>query len=1062
MEKRIALILIFLFWTLNSFAADLLNGNFQKRESNGTPTGWQISGPKSEVVPLKEGGVEVKTLEKSPNHFALSQLIKDPGRYKCLLLTGDIDCEKSGTAYFQIKFFKGRKELRRLGSSSGGPGKISIRLPFSTGTADVIQINCRIATDKFVGEKVIFSNLSLTPLPEGSLSCWENIEGNTAFNPEENAFTAELKRTAPAQNYIFRHEVIPPKDQNGLLEFGATVYSNFVNFGSLVAELYKDGEKIDRFSTGKNQSTKEKHSLRFSAKDADRIDLYCTFDGDEIYSGEKVKCTDFYFGPARPETKEDLPRTFEIAPGYQVCGIYLNCCRAQKEKDFRSRLRFRTKDQTQWSEAIDLNYIPAERSARGSIVKLEENTEYFVRLDYSDAGEKGSIVESFRTKSPDLPIAKTIELDPAKWTTPFHITESGTPDGYIRYTAKRGFTPNGGSGAPAAFILDGVSHIILDGMIIRGGAFDGIRLINSSNVHVLNCDIAEFGRIGTQRVDLDGKFYEKNKKHAINNDAGIRIYQCKEIRIERNFIHDPRGTSNSWFYSHPAGPNALLIHDTTGTAIRYNNFIGSDLKRWNDAVESGGNGSNAGSIWRDAEICGNYFAFGDDDGMELDGGQVNCRFFYNRTEGQLCGVSTAPCRRGPSYVFQNLFCHPGDEYDLVGVGIKNNYGNLGLGRIYFFNNTIANYAAGISSPGGSPKEYEAAEPKKILKGVGRNNLSLSGQMINQAFFGRLRGDFDYDMNGSPGGKSELIELRKLNQEKHGIADIPIFENAEQGNFLLRIGSPGSAAGTMIPNFMPIQKPDIGAIQRKGIRDLPYRPIPFHTDISIVSLKMESEEAESAVITLLPEDEEYASDFRIVQPDGAFFFSVSPDQGRLEKGKPITLTVSVLPHKVRQARRNTSAFIIQTPDGYARPVSVAVDSRKHPRLLAEARKDALYGSVQKMEKGSTEIVFDVPKDGEYWFFVKTGGSNASWKWLSLDGGEKSRRISLRSRYTKDPWINVAEPVFSGEKFNRPFPLKKGKHIFTLSSDSRSTVVIKNAALAADADAFRLAPDETVNE
>lgn len=86
-------------------------------------------------------------------------------------------------------------------------------------------------------------------------------------------FGAELEKTAPAQNYIFRHEIIPPKNQSGLLEIGATIYSNFVNFGALVAELYKDEDKINQFTTGKKPSIREKHPHRVPVRDPDPFRL---------------------------------------------------------------------------------------------------------------------------------------------------------------------------------------------------------------------------------------------------------------------------------------------------------------------------------------------------------------------------------------------------------------------------------------------------------------------------------------------------------------------------------------------------------------------------------------------------------------------------------------------------------------------------------------------------------------------------------------------------------------------------------------------------------------------
>ena len=73
------------------------------------------------------------------------------------------------------------------------------------------------------------------------------------------------------------------------------------------------------------------------------------------------------------------------------------------------------------------------------------------------------------------------------------------------------------------------------------------------------------------------------------------------------------------------------------------------------------------------------------DSTELDGGQMNVRFFGNKAENFLCGVSIAPCVQGPSYVFRNLFVHLGDYYTGVGNGVKAG-GNISKGKTFIFNN----------------------------------------------------------------------------------------------------------------------------------------------------------------------------------------------------------------------------------------------------------------------------------------------------------------------------------------------------------------------------------------
>jgi len=334
----------------------------------------------------------------------------------------------------------------------------------------------------------------------------------------------------------------------------------------------------------------------------------------------------------------------ELVPGYQVCSLYLTGCTAEEDSAFTSVLQYRKAGEANWRTMppeLSPVYVAREKMLRGSLFDLEEDTLYEMRLEYLDKQEKGTLSGKFRTRRAAVPIARTIVLDETT-KMPLHITASGTPEGYLRYTMKPGSVLDGGTKKEFAVFLDGVRYVILDGLTVRGGRRHGIFADNCENIQILNCDIAGFSRVGTHRPDLNGMYYDE-KNHYVSQDSGIQVRNTRRVLIERNYVHDPRGTANSWFYAHPAGPNALKLGNVREAAVRYNDFVGSDLHRWNDAAEGAGNSLVTGSAWRDAEVTGNNFLFTNDDGMELDGGQINARFFGNRCEGFYCGISLAPC-----------------------------------------------------------------------------------------------------------------------------------------------------------------------------------------------------------------------------------------------------------------------------------------------------------------------------------------------------------------------------------------------------------------------------------
>ena len=486
-------------------------------------------------------------------------------------------------------------------------------------------------------------------------------------------------------------------------EFAAKVKAPKRDMAFVQVKLYREGKELKCLSSKTNARLNEVLSVHFNSGDADKLELICRI-ARKGYKGKSVIWNNFYFGvPRSPRTAmlEPAPRV-EVVPGFQVCGVYLNHCQAADYPEISGRLFFRQKGHAEWRQALPPVFVRHERSLRGSLLQLKEATAYELKLSVDDCGKKEEFIRGFHTKSSSVPIAKTIVLQPNNARSVLQ-PESGTAVGYVRYTAPPGFVLNPGKKADAAVLFDGVSYVILDGVKIRGGLNNGLTVRNSHHIRIVNCDIAGYGRTGKFRPDLDGKYYVNGQP--IWLDSGIYIVGSDNIVVERNYIHDPDACGNSWFYSHPATPEGIAVCDSSSVALRYNDIIGSDLKRWNDGIAGDGNFLPDGGLKRDAEVCGNYIAFGNDDGAELEGGQMNTRFFHNRIEGFYCGVSLANCLRGPSYVFQNEFINPGDQYDLGGIGIKMISGISSLwGPVFLLENKIFWQPIGIYPPHPLPKK----------------------------------------------------------------------------------------------------------------------------------------------------------------------------------------------------------------------------------------------------------------------------------------------------------------------------------------------------------------------
>ena len=336
------------------------------------------------------------------------------------------------------------------------------------------------------------------------------------------------------------------------------------------------------------------------------------------------------------------------------------------------------------------------------------------------------------------------------------IRDKGSPDGWIKYTARDGFVLKNDRTGPLLELYK-AKYVILEGLTLRGGLKEAVSITKCEHVRVVNCDIAGWGRIGTQRFDLDGKYYTEQGR-AINWDSAILVRRSTGTVVERCYIHDPVTTANPWYYSHPAGPQAVGIDKPSSTVIRYNDFIGSDLHRWNDAIEGAGNYHVDGGFNRDADIYGNLMCFANDDAVEIDGGQTNVRVFLNKFEGCLCGVSIQGCMSSPSYVFRNLLVNMGDENGVGGQTIKtSSYANGKSAVSFIFNNTCYGDSSDLSLP-------------HNLRIVAKNNIFAGRSAIS----GRTRSpQSECDYNLLPTGEE--------GDEEHGILGAPGFVDPEAGS-----------------------------------------------------------------------------------------------------------------------------------------------------------------------------------------------------------------------------------------------------------------------------------------
>ncbi|HEY6865171.1 MAG TPA: fibronectin type III domain-containing protein, partial [Burkholderiales bacterium] len=87
-----------------------------------------------------------------------------------------------------------------------------------------------------------------------------------------------------------------------------------------------------------------------------------------------------------------------------------------------------------WKKGLDLWYDARNRECRGSLVRLSPGTAYEVRL----AAPGATTTLTARTWPERFPVARTVTVGGGSET--LHITQGGSPDGYVLYTGAPGAT----------------------------------------------------------------------------------------------------------------------------------------------------------------------------------------------------------------------------------------------------------------------------------------------------------------------------------------------------------------------------------------------------------------------------------------------------------------------------------------------------------------------------------------------------------------------------------------------------------------------------------------------
>jgi hypothetical protein len=418
---------------------------------------------------------------------------------------------------------------------------------------------------------------------------------------------------------------------------------------------------------------------------------------------------------------------------FESIGLYWNRAAAKEG----CAVRYRAAGAAEWRQGYPLVYDAREREYRGSLVGLQTDTSYEIRLEAG--GEQADL--QARTWAESFPVGKTTHLTGATDKS-ITISEGGTENAWHLVTPAPGakFTSDVFNGADSNVVVE-ADYVILRGLELRGAGVSAV-LIRRGVQHVVveDCHISGWGRLGGARVwgvtsGTDSAVYAEN-------DAGHLV-------IQRNLIEHPRSGANDWESGHPSGPQAISLVDSRGgNVIRYNTIRSTEDHGFNDGIGGASNYSFKGSPNRDSDIYGNIVANCWDDAIESEGANMNVRIWSNYLHHTFVHVATAATAMGPLYVFRNVFGESRVSHqDRSGgmmiktgmntVEINGERVSTGLGYRFIFHNTAL-------QPNGALDVFSNHE---LHNAVSRNNIFYARGRSYPKDSGEPGNDFRSDLTG---------------------------------------------------------------------------------------------------------------------------------------------------------------------------------------------------------------------------------------------------------------------------------------------------------------------------
>ncbi|MBC2602855.1 right-handed parallel beta-helix repeat-containing protein [Puniceicoccus vermicola] len=886
-----------------------------------------------------------------------------------------------------------------------------------------------------------------------------SLEYDTSNKPTDalGSLKVTCTGTKKGQGQVIQKLKLP---EAGLYYLEGWVNSPKSSRGYIQVKLYKNGKEFKRISIRESGKDWVKVGKEIDTAGSTQAAVLLRYNQGERNVGDSVWFANISLIPASERVRE-TPQISQLnaVPTFNSIGVYADV-EGDMSATTEGHMQYRAKGEAEWRDTLGVVWHGETKQMRGSLLNLTENTEYEAKVWMTDETlelETEPKVIACTTWNSHPKIGKTIHLDPGLSTTALEITEKGTPDAWVLITR----APDSPSTLDVqnksinAIKIINSEYIIVENLKIQGSIKDAVVIEDSSNIRIRRCDISNWGQPGTfqESTSYKGKkrfFYLDEEGNRINLQAGVRInHGANRVVVENCFIHAPRGHANSWQYGHPLGPTSIIMAMSDGNhVIRNNDLIGSEDHRFNDTIESAYNNKVQGGPYRDTDIQGNIMFFSNDDGIELDGGQMNIRMFNNWIQSSLCGISTAPTIYGPSYLYRNLIVLEGEERGNTNFAFKvggNRTPEAGIN--YIFHNTV--YSQSKALRGGN--WGKGPTPLKT-----RNNVFALGDILYPQI---AMADFDYDMM-LPGS----MDPERDEWQQNGVVSGEKFRNRDAGDYRLSANSSALDQGQSLPMINDGHTgdaPDLGAFPANSDPLFPVRPggisaLPMVANIEMILGEGPTKTAEINVIV----PSTLGENWKVIA--NSPWIQTSPQSGPCDD-QSHTLTVR-FNEANPQAGPMEGAITIRSDAGYNRTVFIkgiahppspqifaanAVDL-EHAGFTVVQKQDAPVPSILKapstrMEAKDSYIKFpvNITEPGVYYLHALTfvpgpGAATHDSMRFQIDDGE----------ITYWPFRKTAPGMWHWQivdKFKEEYPQKihltQGSHTLTIWGREGETEIAK---------------------